>query len=141
MVTMSKTYNYETSMEMVEYILWMFNLSAIMYEFYQGLSSPSEYFAEITNLNEFVKAVVWLLLLWLKFMAPADNYEGTDEQYIKVSSGDPFLVDCGFDIEVSEFASDGGNFTDFKVNCTQNITRQDPLDVSGELNRNQMQVC
>lgn len=140
MVTFNQIYNYEEDgLTMPEMGLWLFNLSSIMYEFYRGISSPNEYFADMANQVEFIKAVLWMFLSYLRFISPAEYIT----KYVEVAtSNGTFSVDCGFEIDINSYIADDSNVSNltWSYDCTRNITRYEPYDVSDWATRNTLQV-
>lgn len=70
----------------LENILWLFNIAAIMYEFYKCFSGPRVYFARFENLNEFIKALIWIVLFVLKFVTPATCQDVDNFSYAATTS-------------------------------------------------------
>ena len=129
-VTYQRRYNYEPlgSMFGQETTLWFFNVAAILYEFYKCLSGPSSYFSLFSNVIEFTKAAIWILLFYLRLVDPAPLLDCL----FVVRSDDPLLVDCSFGVLNSN--------NSLNVECTKLVYREDPYICSEQRTRNTLHV-
>jgi len=92
-VTMKLRYNLvNVANSNAENLLWLFNIAAIIYEFYRCVLGvgPRNYFSIFYNVFEFVKALLWVLLFVLKFVYPVDCTTLTTSGFVRSDFTDNF---------------------------------------------------
>lgn len=138
-VTYAAQYNYEQAGD-AENLLWLFNIAAILYEGYKCCSGPKAYFESMRNINEFVKAIIWILLFILKWVYPINS---TDYEclYI-VKSEEPFYFDCGLTLDQLQQQNQGAssNATVRPADCGKLVFREDPYSCTTQRLHNLPQV-
>eukprot|EP01084_Bolivina_argentea_P311670 539514_1 len=134
-VTLAKRYNYEQpgAARDSNYILWLFNIAAILYEAYRCFTTVHIYFSKLANITEFIKAILWIIMFIMRWIFPAQ----LDDCLYFVKSEDPFYFDCGQTL--SDIGTQSNNKS-LSIGCNKLVYREDPIDCSQQQIHNSLSV-